>query len=307
MQVVQGPASGFVPLPVKPVEPLVPPVETPARQRWLSPLELLFALLLNILFFVALFYRPQFLMPEERKEPQAISVQLVPPAQAPPKPKPQPQPKPEEQQKPKEQPKPEEPKKPEEKKPEEKKPEEKKAFERRESGGDPKLKQGAAPKVEEKTKEPPEKEAKKPKPDAPKQPAAEVPDWAKKLAQGYDLPKTRESSTRKSRGSNQKEYQSDMVGEGGGDAYLNAMRDQVNAHVTYPISAGGAVGAPVYALVLDRSGAMRSLRLIQSAGRRDLDVAGAEAIRRSAPFRPLPPDYPDVVTITAQIPITPGR
>jgi outer membrane biosynthesis protein TonB len=300
LQLVQGPASGFIPLPVKPVEPLVPPVETPARQRWLSPLELVLALLLNILFFAALFYRPHFLMPEERKEPPAISVQLVPPAQAPPKP--QPQPKPQEQPKPKEQPKPEEPKKPEEKKPEEKKP-----FERRESGGDPKLKQGAAPKVEEKTKEPPEKEAKKPKPDAPKQAAAEVPDWAKKLAQGYDLPKTRESSTRKSRGSNEQEYRSDMVGEGGGDAYLNAMRDQVNAHVSYPVSASGAVGAPVYGLVLDRSGALRSLRLIQSSGRRDLDLAGAEAIKRSAPFRPLPPDYPDIVNITAQIPITPRR
>lgn len=281
--------------------PLAPP---PARRaRWASSAELLLGLLVNIVFLLALFYRPHWLEPEQRKEPPAISVELVPPAQAPPKP----QPKPQEQPKPKEQPKPEE-KKPEEKKPEEKKPEPKKQMERRESGGDPKLKQGAVPKVdEEKTKEPPQKEVKKPKPEAPKQPASEVPDWAKNLSQGYDLPKQKDSAATKARGNNPKTFQSDMVGEGGGDAYLNAMRDQVNAHVVYPMTAGGATGAASYVLVVDRSGALRSLRMIMSSGRRDLDMAAGEAIMRSAPFRPLPPDYEDMVTITATVPIGPRQ
>jgi TonB family protein len=292
-----GHALASIPIPDR-LEPLVPPAAPPARrERWMSSAELLLALLLNLVFLFALFYRPELVAPPQRKEPPAISVELVP------QPKAQP-PKPKEQPKPQQQPKPEE-KKPEEPKPEEKKPEQKKPMERRESGGDPKLKQGAVPKVEEKTKEPPEKEVKKPKPDAPKQPAADLPDWAKKLAQGYDLPKQKDSAPTKARGSNAKTYRSDMTGEGGGDAYLNAMRDQVNAHVVYPPSAGGATGAATYGLVVDRSGALRSIRLLVSSGRRDLDLAAGEAIMRSAPFRPLPPDYDDMVSITAQVPVLP--
>lgn len=292
------PSHGPVPLPERPVQPLVPPaVPLTPRERRTRAIQLFLALLLNIAFIVALFYRPSWVEPPQRKEPPAISVQLVPPPE-----KQQPKPKPQAQPKPKEQPK------PEEKKPEEKKAEQKKAMERRESGGDPSLKQGAVPKVDqEKTREKPQQEVKKPKPDAPKQPAAEVPDWAKNLSQGYDLPKQRDSAATKARGSSSKSYNSDMVGEGGGDAYLNAMRDQVNAHIVYPRSAGGAAGAATFVLIVDRSGALRSMRMLASSGRRDIDLAASNAILASAPFRPLPADYDDVVTITAQVPVLPPR
>ncbi len=291
------------------VEHAVPPAaEQPRSQRWSRSIELLLAVLLNIALLVALFYRPHPQIRPLAKEPPAISVDLVP------QPKPQPQPKaqqPKQEQQKKDQPKPEE-KKPEEKKPEEKKPEEKKPEQKpvdkyRESGGDPNLKPGRVPKVEaDKPKAPPEVKAEKPKPEAPKKPAANVPDWAKALDKGYDLPTPRDSSIDKSQGSNAQNSLSDREGEGGGDVYLNQLVAQVSSHVIYPQTAGGEVGLTVLVIVVDRSGNLQGMRQVRSSGRRDLDWAANEAVRQSAPFRPLPPDYPAPVIITLKIPVTPS-
>lgn len=285
------------------VEHAVPPApEQPRGLRWSRSIELLLAVLLNIAFLVALFYRPTPHLPPLVKQPPAISVDLVP--------QPKTQQSKQEQQK-KEQPKPEE-KKPEQKTPEEKKPEEKKPEQKpvdkyRESGGDPNLKPGRVPKVEaDKSKAPPEVKAEKPKPQAPKVPAANVPEWAKALEKGYDLPAPRASSIDKSQGRSTQNSLSDRIGEGGGDVYLNQLVAQISAHVVYPQTAGGEVGLTIIVIVIDRAGNLQGMRQIESSGRRDLDWAASDAVRRSAPFRPLPPDYPAPVIITLKIPVTPS-
>lgn len=280
------------------VEHIAPPTSSePRARRWSFSVELALAILLNLAFLVALFYRPTYELQKMMKQPPAISVDLVPPP-AQPKPKvEQPRQKPQEEEK-------QEQQKPEEKKPEEK---QKPIVKYRESGGDPKLKPGRAPKVEaDKTKVPPEQKVEKPKPEAPKTPAANVPDWAKALDPGYDLPKQADSSITKSRGSNDQNSLSDRIGEGGGDAYLNQLVSQVAAHVRYPPTANGAIGIAEIVIAVDRAGNLKQMSLIRSSGRQDLDWAAAEAVRQSAPFRPLPPDYPTPVVITLKIPVAPG-
>jgi len=269
----------------------------PSDRRWSRSVELLLALFLNLLFLIALFYRPNYDLQKMKKQPPAISVDLVPPQQAQPKPKTQPAPKAEKQQP-----------KPEEKKPKPQKQEEKKkpVEKYRESGGDPNLKPGRAPKVEaDKSKVAPEKKAEKPKPNAPKKPAANVPDWAKALEPGYDLPKQADSSVAKSRGTNNQNSLSDRIGEGGGDVYLNQLVAQVAAHVRYPDTANGNIGIAVLMISIDRGGNLQALQLTRSSGRQDLDWAATEAVRRSAPFRPLPPDFPAPAVITLKIPVAP--
>jgi len=285
------------------VEHIAPSASSePNGQRWSRSVELLLALFLNLVFLIALFYRPNFELQKMVKQPPAISVDLVPPPQ--PKPKVQPQPKTDQQ---KQQPKSQEEKKPEDKKPEPKEKEKQKPVDKyRESGGDPKLKAGRVPKVDaDKSKVAPEKKAEKPKADAPKKPAANVPDWAKALDPGYDLPKQADSSVTRSQGSNDQNSLSDHVGEGGGDAYLNQLVAQVASHVHYPPSANGEVGLAEIVIVVDRGGNLQSMRLMGSAGRRDLDWAAIDAVRSAAPFRPLPSDYNAPVVITLKIPVTP--
>jgi len=285
---------------VEHVAPATP--SEPSDRRWSRSVELLLALFLNLLFLFALFYRPSYELQQMKKQPPAISVDLVPSPQAQPKPKAQPAPKAEKQQ-----PKQEE-KKPEEKKQEQKKEEEKnKPVEKyRESGGDPNLKPGRAPKVEaDKSKVAPEKKAEKLKPNAPKTPAANVPDWAKALEPGYDLPKQADSSVTKSRGSNDQNSLSDRVGEGGGDVYLNQLVAQISARIRYPRTANGNIGVAVIIIAVDRAGNIQAMQLTRSSGRQDLDWAATEAVRRAAPFRPLPPDFPAPAVITLKIPVAP--
>lgn len=282
--VVAAALSSFT---VEHIAPAAP--SEPFARRWSFSVELLLAILLNLVFLIALFYRPTHELQKMVKQPPAISVDLVPPPV-------QPKSK-------AEQPKPQEEKKQEEKKAEEKpKPVEK----YRESGGDPKLKPGSVPKVEaDKTKVPPEQKAEKPKPDAPKKPAAQVPDWAKALDPGYDLPRQADSSVAKSRGSNDQNSLSDREGEGGGDVYLNQLVSQISAHVRYPMTANGAIGIAQIIIAIDRAGNLKQMSLIQSSGRQDLDWAAADAVRKSAPFRPLPPDYTDPAIIALKIPVGP--
>lgn len=268
----------------------------PLGKRWSRSVELLLALFLNLLFLFALFYRPNYDLQKMQKQPPAISVDLVPSPQA--QPKPQPAPKSEKQQPKPEAKEQEQPKQEEEKK----KPVEK----YRESGGDPKLKPGRAPKVEaDKSKVAPEKKAEKSKPEAPKTPAASVPDWAKSLERGYDLPTKADSSVAKSRGANNQNSLSDRIGEGGGDVYLNQLVSQVASHIRYPVSANGNIGVAIVDIVIDSGGNLRSMQLAQSSGRQDLDWAAIEAVRRSAPFRPLPSDIPAPAVITLKIPVAP--
>lgn len=81
-------------------------------------------------------------------------------------------------------------------------------------------------------------------------------------------------------------------GKGGGDPYLNAVRDAILSHFVYPseLSLMRLTGTAQYQIVLDRQGNLLGLQLLQSAGNGILDEAGMETIKRAAPFGPPPSD-----------------
>ncbi len=85
---------------------------------------------------------------------------------------------------------------------------------------------------------------------------------------------------------------SPTLGKGGGDPYLNAVRDAILSHFVYPseLSSMRLTGTARYQIVLDRQGNLLGLQLLQSAGNGVLDEAGMETIKRAAPFGPPPSD-----------------
>ncbi|MFI4985808.1 MAG: energy transducer TonB [Alphaproteobacteria bacterium] len=86
--------------------------------------------------------------------------------------------------------------------------------------------------------------------------------------------------------------ESSLPGEGGGDRYLNKVRDSILGNLIYPGSARshGIAGVARYELVVDRQGRLLQARIVRSSGADDLDRAGLEAVELSAPFGPPPPD-----------------
>ncbi len=263
------PASGTVQL--DPSDPLAPPPPA-GNERWNIPVTLLLALLLNALLLSALFLRLPARPLKQPAEPPSIPVELVqtPQPQEPPKPQPQPQPKPEE------------------------KPQEQQRI--RESGGSKDIAPGKAPKTTEKPvkNEPPKPEAKVKKPEPPK---TAMPDWARQLEPGYGITRSqdRTTSSQPSRAAPNDAF-SDTLGQGGGDPYLNRMRDRILAALVYPAEvARGAIGEAKYQVLIDRSGMLRRLRLTRSSGSVALDRAGAVAIQNASPFEPPPFDIPGEV------------
>jgi protein TonB len=81
-----------------------------------------------------------------------------------------------------------------------------------------------------------------------------------------------------------------QLGEGGGDKYLNSVRDEILRHVFYPPTAElfHWSGTPVYRLTIDRRGRLVRLVLLETSGYDILDNAVAKAILASAPFGPPP-------------------
>ena len=263
------------------VEPLVaqtaPTTQTGRRERLI---QFGFALLLNLLFLFALFYRVPYTLPPLSEEQEAIEVELVQQDQAPPPPPP-PAEKPQKEEQP--QPKEEEKPKPEEKV--EEKPKEQPPEKYRESGGDPDLEIGNMPDKEAiPDKAESEVKAVKPEPEAPKQPSADLPEWAKSLDRGYDLPEPKTYNTNSPSG---------RIGQGGGDAYLNQVYAQIRSHLRVPSSAVGRAGTAKVGFVLDRAGNLRSIYLVRSSGMRNFDLEVMDAVRRAAPYRPLPSDFGD--------------
>ena len=86
--------------------------------------------------------------------------------------------------------------------------------------------------------------------------------------------------------------ESEAFGKGGGDRYLNTVRDAIERNRLYPPSARalGLVGTAQYAMLVDRRGRLMRVRLLRSSGADILDKAGIEMIERSAPFQALPPE-----------------
>lgn len=81
---------------------------------------------------------------------------------------------------------------------------------------------------------------------------------------------------------------SERRGEGGGDRYLNALRDAIVGNLIYPASAHGLSGIAKYEIVLNRQGVMLKVVQVQTTGIPALDRAGMDAIQNTMPFQPLP-------------------
>lgn len=81
-------------------------------------------------------------------------------------------------------------------------------------------------------------------------------------------------------------------GEGGGDPYLNSVRDAILRRFVYPAEAGAqqVVGTAQYGIVVDRQGNLVSVHLLKSSGSGTLDTAGLTTIQQAAPFGPVPAD-----------------
>ena len=96
-----------------------------------------------------------------------------------------------------------------------------------------------------------------------------------------------------------------------GDPYLNHARDLLERHRVYPRVMGQfglpVEGTPVYAVLIDRTGGLRAVKLVHPSGAAALDEAGATMIRATAPFPPLPGNYPgDMLTMTITIHLFPA-
>lgn len=118
----------------------------------------------------------------------------------------------------------------------------------------------------------------------------DIPDWARTVERSYSAPAPSTTTSSAS----------------GGDPYLNLMIARVRANLVYPPSAGGRSGTVLLTLTLHRDGSVNNVRLVQSAGHPALDRAVYEALQRSLPFAPIPPEIrEDVVSLTGIIPVSP--
>ncbi|HEX4622170.1 MAG TPA: TonB family protein [Myxococcaceae bacterium] len=95
-----------------------------------------------------------------------------------------------------------------------------------------------------------------------------------------------------------------------GDAYLNRMRDLVEKHRIYPPASaffGGSERLAVYSILVDPSGELVQITLLEPSGSSVADEAAGNMIRSAAPFPPIPASYPHIRTsIIVEMPIYPN-
>lgn len=95
-----------------------------------------------------------------------------------------------------------------------------------------------------------------------------------------------------------------------GDPYLNRLRDLVERNRIYPPASefpGGGERLAVYSIVIEPTGDLTAITLLESSGSNVLDEAAGRMIRISTPFPPLPLNYPSIRTlITVAIPLFPN-
>lgn len=93
-----------------------------------------------------------------------------------------------------------------------------------------------------------------------------------------------------------------------GDPYLNRLRDLIEQHRIYP-NAVGPLGLPLegvatYRVAIDRAGNLRGISIEHSSGAAALDQVGENIVQNTAPFPPLPRDYPgEGVVVTLRLPL----
>ena len=260
------------------------------RRRFDTPFALGMAagVLINVALFMALYFRadPEVMKPQ----PRAIPVELV---KQPPPAKPQAKQKAQEkaQKQAKPQPKPEQPK---QEKPKAEQPKIDTKYMR--SGGNSQDEpQGApdtgSPDVKEKLKkaekQPQKAEKEKPKKEAEKkergakekheEPIGPLPSWARHVTQGFGSME----ASRASRGA----AASGAVG--GGNLYLNKMRDKISKQLS-KMDVPLPQHAAQYAITVLRDGRVSDVKLTESSGSKAFDEAGYVSIIRSSPFAPLP-------------------
>ena len=94
-----------------------------------------------------------------------------------------------------------------------------------------------------------------------------------------------------------------------GDPYLNRIMASIEAHRIYPRVMGQlgllVEGTTVYAVLVDRSGAILDMRLQHSSGTAGIDSAAESMIRNSGPFPPIPAGYPDRIPLQVTLHLVP--
>ncbi len=103
-----------------------------------------------------------------------------------------------------------------------------------------------------------------------------------------------------------------LVGQGGGDVYLNQIKQMIEQQRSYP-DIGNPMrlsGVAIFDILLNRDGQIVSLFLRRSTGAGPLDEEGRKIVRRAGPFPPVPPDIRsnvqgDLVGLSLDLPIHP--
>jgi outer membrane biosynthesis protein TonB len=82
-----------------------------------------------------------------------------------------------------------------------------------------------------------------------------------------------------------------------GDPWLNRVMEAIEAHRVYPRITGQfgllVEGVAVYAVLINRSGAIKQIGLVRSSGNPNLDQVGATMLQQSGPLPPVPANVPD--------------
>jgi TonB family protein len=83
-----------------------------------------------------------------------------------------------------------------------------------------------------------------------------------------------------------------VIGQGGGDVYLNQLHDMIEKQRSYPDIANPMrlSGVAIFEIRLSRDGQIANLILLRSTGAGPLDQEAGRIVRRAAPFPPVPPD-----------------
>jgi len=101
----------------------------------------------------------------------------------------------------------------------------------------------------------------------------------------------------------------DAARNSSGDAYLNRVMGLIERNRVYPdpsLFVAAGTRTPVYSVGVEPSGRVTTITLLASSGVPRVDEAARQMIADSAPFPPLPPDYPPVrAVITIFIPVYP--
>jgi TonB family protein len=95
-----------------------------------------------------------------------------------------------------------------------------------------------------------------------------------------------------------------------GDAYLNRMKDMVERHRIYPPASAfldGREWQVVLSVLVDPSGELVQITTVAPSGSSIADQAARNMIQNSAPFPPIPANYPHIRTlIIVEMPIYPN-